>query len=99
MTDTEQIKPALSATEWASWRRGVMNSDLLEFSAEDIGGNEYRRHAVAALALYGQSYGFTQDDVQLLRGIAAGHELIMGRWPRAADLADRIQALLPPEKP
>lgn len=58
-------------------------------------------HAVAALALYGQPFGFTREDVKLLRDEAEGEwngeQMDVGR--RLLRLADRIEALLPPEKP
>lgn len=50
------------------------------------------RHAIAVLALHGQPFGFSREDVALLR-----------KWhglkgiPAFADLAERIAALLPPE--
>jgi hypothetical protein len=70
---------------------------------------EAERHALAALALYDQEFGFTRADVAALRRDAK----IVGEWrwtvanthgggDRAAfmdSLADRIEALLPPEKP
>ena len=62
------------------------------------GGGEYsdslsvrpeRRHALAALALHGQPFGFTREDVDLLWAANNG---------RALDsLIARIAALLPPE--
>lgn len=60
------------------------------------------RHAVAALALHGQPFGFTWDDVKTLRDATSAN------WwecdPGDADVlkvqavADRIAALLPPER-
>jgi hypothetical protein len=69
------------------------------------------RHALAALALYGQTFGFTREDVEMLREEAddvvkeafeAGERVAASRNPRALSilaLADRISALLPPETP
>lgn len=51
-------------------------------------------HALAALALYGQRFGFTHEDVRRLRGVA--EELVRDDLH---DLADRIEALLPPREP
>lgn len=51
-----------------------------------------RRHTLAALALYGQPFGFTREDVEMLRSAAE----IPGR-DDLHDLAARIEALLPPE--
>ena len=60
------------------------------------------RHALAALALHGQPFGFTRKDVALLRSIAHNRGLgaaIGGPQPdeQLRDLAARIAALLPPE--
>ncbi len=60
---------------------------------------ESHNHGAAAQALYGQPFGFTCKDVELLRIFArtAGR---MGAIPACIDatsLANRIEALLPPE--
>lgn len=56
--------------------------------------NSADRHALASLALHEQSFGFTHDDCALLRSIArSSYESIELR-----DLADRIEALLPPRE-
>lgn len=59
-------------------------------------------HALAALCLHGQDFGFTRYDVEELR--VAAKSLVaeldkygVGPSPRLNDLADRIEALLPPE--
>lgn len=58
------------------------------------------RHALAALALHGQPFGFTWEDVDLLREEARSEYAIpdgMGfTGQELLDLADRIAALLPP---
>ena len=61
------------------------------------------RHALAALCLHGQTYGFTREDVALLRGLGLYAEpraldIVFGEAAatRIASLADRIEALLPP---
>jgi len=57
------------------------------------------RHALAALALYGQPFGFTQEDVTLLYGIAHHFQAFPGDRAytnRITALADRIAAMLPP---
>ena len=60
------------------------------------------RHALAALALDEQPFGFTREDVEILRACMVGFD---GSYPWDADmidrfrsLADRIAALLPPEE-
>jgi hypothetical protein len=59
-------------------------------------------HAVAAMALYGQPFGFTHDDLRLLRTDPQAHAPagwigISDRAHRLENLAQRIAALLPPE--
>jgi hypothetical protein len=59
-----------------------------------------RRLAVAALALYGLSEGFTRDDVEALRDLSEAYESRPGHGPlgiSARSIADRIEALLPPK--
>lgn len=65
-------------------------------------------HKVAALCLYGQRFGFTAEDVEFLRhmaaywakhggfGASANGVCYMDADERSADLAARIAALLPP---
>jgi hypothetical protein len=63
-------------------------------------GNE-TRHKLAALALHGQPFGFTREDVDDCReaGDAAtcGNALPDDLWGRMNNLAARIEAMLPPE--
>lgn len=59
--------------------------------------SESERHALAALCLHEQPFGFTQQDVAMLRQEAddewpASHEM----HAALTNLADRIAALLPP---
>ena len=59
-----------------------------------------RRHALAALALYGQPYGFTWEDARLCRDIAAylaDKGLLIGSG-ELSTVAARIAALLPPRE-
>jgi hypothetical protein len=69
---------------------------------------EGRLHRAAALAPYGQPYGFTPEDVRMLRRLfterwdlanafGGNREAMMHRADAIADLADRIAGLLPPE--
>lgn len=54
------------------------------------------RHALAAIALYGQKFGFTREDVTYLRWAfddAGRHDLSEG----LDSIRRRIEALLPPE--
>ena len=62
-------------------------------------------HALAALCLHQQPYGFTREDGALLRDL---YRQVRGCWPEDAwdeasaapilGLADKIEALLPPEE-
>jgi len=80
----------------------VFRSGHGEYS-DSLSVRQERRHALAALCLHGQPWGFTRDDVQALRdmppipwryGGEGGVEAVEV-WLN--DLADRIEALLPPE--
>lgn len=51
-------------------------------------------HAAAALCLHGQPFGFTWEDVATLRSMSARD--ILDAYD---SIADRIEALLPPETP
>ncbi len=56
-----------------------------------------QRHALAALALHGQSFGFTWADVDMMRDIVKEVTELTPYWHHTlADIADRIAALLPP---
>jgi len=86
------VQPALTAKEWVAFlprdaRRSAMGAD-----------DPAERHALAARALYGQPFGFTREDVWVLRGAALKERPYMTRYAELNDLADRIEALLPPEE-
>lgn len=60
-----------------------------------------RRHAVAALALYGQPFGFTREDVEAVESaydVLFDHNVgpVSPTMARLWSLRDRIAALLPP---
>lgn len=121
MSDTEdgqrgKIEPALTPEEWGGLR---VEYDTHAYSIQ--GGRVWThdddrptilpdRHALAALCLYGQPYGFTREDVGLARAMATDleesarvNDRPTGSSAKYAvamhDLADRIEALLPPEEP
>jgi hypothetical protein len=55
------VPPALSAAEW----NGVLlQKDGLVHLREEFGKLPFSAHAIAALLLYDQPYGFTSQDVQ-----------------------------------
>lgn len=87
------MKPALTAEEWNhSPHRQKVSAirHLLDTVEED------RIHAVAALALYGQPFGFTRRDADAVR-IASISAETPAHYEELHSLADRIEALLPPE--
>lgn len=92
-----ETKPALTADMWHEALR-----DRAAFAAalQKAWGDEVWRendHALAALALFQQPFGFTWEDVDELHNeIMRGYLL---RPDDIASLADRIAALLPPRKP
>lgn len=98
------IKPALTAEEWG--KLGTRDLDMYHYLVEWDG----REHMIAAVALYGQPFGFTREDVKRVRAAAqmlesllpvAGisDERVMGEVEQLRSLAARIEALLPPADP
>lgn len=111
------IKPVLTAEEWEVRLNGGFTSvkdpvgiPYVEdgtvvvtydsgFAAQTV--PEEERHALAALALYGQPFGFTREDVELLRGFRSGYwetgteDMARSEEADYENLADRIEALLP----
>lgn len=101
--------PALSAAEW----NGVLSQiDGLEHLREQFGKLTFSPHAIAALLLHEQPYGFTQQDVSDETEVSE-YCAVMATQNRAAndlataakfellgerhrDRAARIAALLPP---
>lgn len=58
------------------------------------------RHALAALCLYDQTFGFTQDDIHDLDICLLGREPLPGtHLHRVKLLRDKILAILPPHHP
>ena len=97
------MKPALTPEEWSSRRAhrpwGVLFNALDDASFSALGPDG--KHVAAALCLDGQRYGFTWEDVDLLRNglIYEQHEYMPHTIPFFNDLANRIAALLPPREP
>jgi len=95
------IKPALTREEWERALRGMWfpDDDIL-YSDHDGQRIALDHHAEAALRLHGQEYGFTREDVELLRDIEGdlNHMHWGTREVKVMRLADRIEALLPPEE-
>lgn len=112
MDEKNPVSPALTPEEWADFD-GKTSGDIRVTHYLDDGrsGNEVAmlipvdaKLAVAALCLHGQPFGFTWEDVDMLREEHDAHALgcmsTLGDPPcKFLALADRIQALLPPRKP
>jgi hypothetical protein len=102
----DDIMPALDAEEWLEY--GADRTVLRDFAMGKRPWGPRRRHsdedklhAVAAMALYGQPFGFTQADVQLLEDEAVMHARRgapsdLNRAASIRALAQRIAALIPP---
>lgn len=111
----EEVKPALTAEEWATLRkqgRVVVGCDNVSATITTaIPGHSPLAHSIAAVALHGQPFGFTREDVAIVRecvehlGCNCGENSCHDHLDtKAADdllrsLAARIEALLPPETP
>ena len=67
-------------------------------AVEDVylGLSGIARHAGCATLLHGQPFGFTREDVEALRQDGWGYDEVHDQ-AKLDDLADRIEALLPPE--
>ncbi len=96
------ITPALTEAEWRTvklWSAGKMiGGKVRGMVVLDL--PETHKAGAAACALYGQPFGFTVDDAELLENMAATYS-IRGALSRALvaeldSLASRIRALLPP---
>jgi hypothetical protein len=104
MTDEPSIPPALTAEEWAAFIAGELyteheRADFATWFEYNHGATPYApQHGVAALALYGQPFGFTQEDVALLYGVDDYNAGRRDAVARLVNLAARIAALLPPEE-
>lgn len=111
---SDEVKPALTAEEWVGHPRyngteyhitGVTVELLDGNSRLAVNGDEYSwenqsRHALAALALHGQPFGFSREDVRNL-GLLADDLRDFDRYAydHLKSLIARIRALLPPEAP
>lgn len=86
------MKPALTADQW---------EDVIaagpHYVEECVGPDPEACHWLAALNLYGQPFGFTRENVHLLRGMADAPRAYEKDTDWMRSLADRIEALLPPE--
>jgi hypothetical protein len=103
------VPPALSAAEW----NGVLlQQDGLAHLREEFGKLPFSAHAIAALLLYDQPFGFTRQDVQdeeevsaycammAAQNRAAGDTATAAKFEllggRHSERAAKLAALLPP---
>ena len=91
-----EVKLALTAEEW----KFEIGKRYFEITL----ANPKIAHKTAAMNLYEQPFGFTREDVKVLRDLA-DHNHMLGYDDRRRvmgnvfeDLASRIEALLPPEE-
>lgn len=106
---SDDLRPALSPAEWA----GVLaNREQLDAIRDQLLDTPFSGHAVAALLLHEQPYGFTHQDVEDETQVAAycdamqaensasGNESAAATFRALGDRhrirAARIAALLPP---
>jgi hypothetical protein len=103
----EDPHPALSPEEWIQYGDDLRimadwAADKRPFGPARRFTLEDKRHAVAAIALHNQPFGFTHDDEALLeemlrfyehRGFAGDAEMVA----RIRRLLKKISALLPPK--
>ena len=87
-----------SAECYTDRQGGMVNVLFVESGRSAVTGRQ--RHALAALCLHGQTFGFTVYDIARLRD-AAKRLGESGHWPDEISgllsIADRIAKLLPPE--
>lgn len=93
-----EIKNALTPEEWVDALQRVRIDPAHDVDIDvAIGWVRYHKssqHALAALALYNQPFGFTQADVELLRDLEDAPD---DQRLAVEPLRKRIEALLPPE--
>lgn len=96
-----EIRLAAKGREWKNWlHEGPTPGPTLVGELPYIGSED--KHLVAALCLHGQPFGFTWEDVEGLRSVAA-YLAHMKATDGVIDadgvlsIAARIEALLPPK--
>jgi hypothetical protein len=98
-----KIEPAITAEEWIDILRdevpdpGLAPGGQMPPFPPDVPYEFYGEpHRVASICLYGQPFGFTREDVRACRRELNAY--VEDRDEMLRSLADRIEALLPPEK-
>lgn len=100
----DALEPALTREQWERYFRGERLDELVGVGTRIVDGGletpiNLRGHPLAALALYGQPYGFTHSDIVLLGAGKTMAEMNYDgmRKRQFQELADKIRVLLPPE--
>lgn len=104
---SEPIGAALTTEGWRLWNedKSVILPEGTVCDNLDVGinldtGDVYiapaERQPIAALALYGQPFGFTREMVSALRKLSEMAPDQAELWAVADDATDRIESLLPP---
>lgn len=94
-----EIQPALTPEQWEATVPMTLSEAWAAFISEGrCTGAPYTdsHHAAAAILLHRQAFGFTWEDVEMLRAEADARGDFGSMW---SGLADRIAALLPPRAP
>ncbi len=96
---SDKIEPALTPEEWRLarlWHAGKMPGGKVRgMVVLDL--PETHRHGAAALALYGQPFGFTREDIGELDDVVEIAENEGFSCDAVRRIRDRIEALLPPQ--
>lgn len=99
---SDQPRPALPPGRWAEPSvEGPGAAARIDGGAVEAQGRFAgdERHALAALALHGQPFGFTWKDVDMLRSTVLADDLHShDDWWELQRLGSRIAALLPPRE-
>jgi hypothetical protein len=107
--DFDDIRPALSPDQWSSVL--AQSGEVRAMFDGALAGTPFSAHAIAALLLLGEPFGFAQQDVtdelevaafcdamahELARSGDERAEMFRSLAPRHRSRAKRIAALLPP---
>ncbi len=93
---SDKIAPALTPEEWRQALRYGVDTSKVETGPFSW----WEQHQIATLALFGQPFGFTREDVATFRYVLGpSGPWSTGPFEWLESLAARIEALLPPEAP
>jgi hypothetical protein len=106
-----EIKPALTAEKWETFGNVERSIGIVPVGPDANAGfyaidgwpmYNVTHHALAAIALYRQPFGFTREELELMQFLAKANNGWDVEWggdmcTRAKSIAQKIAALLPPE--